>query len=134
MVPDAADPPRHGTANFELAAIGDFRVGYAGHLYPGKGAEIILQLAERLPHVGFHVLGGYEEDVAVCRSRARGLFNIVFYGFRPQREVSSFLTPARCSRSAILAACERPRRSQRCRLVDVSVEVIRIHGAWTCRS
>ena len=91
VVPDAADPPRHGTANFELAALGDFRVGYAGHLYPGKGAEIILQLAERLPHVGFHVLGGYEEDVAVCRSRARGLFNIVFYGFRPQREVSSFL-------------------------------------------
>ena len=59
--------------HFELAAIGDFRVGYAGHLYPGKGAEIILQLAERLPHVGFHVLGGYEKDVAVWRCEARGL-------------------------------------------------------------
>jgi glycosyltransferase involved in cell wall biosynthesis len=92
VVPDAADPPPYGAPDFELATIGDFRVGYAGHLYPGKGAEIILQLAQRLPHVGFHVLGGYEKDVAVWRSKARGLFNIVFYGFRPQREVSAFLS------------------------------------------
>lgn len=93
VVPDAADPPTEGGAAFEFVGMegASFRVGYAGHLYPGKGAEIIVALAERMPWVGFHVLGGYEKDVAYWQNQTAHLRNIVFYGFRPQRDVSSFL-------------------------------------------
>ena len=91
VVPDAADPPLRDGPPFQLAPLADFRVGYAGHLYAGKGAEIIVQLAERLPKIGFHVLGGYDKDVAHWEAKARGLGNIEFYGFRPQGEVSAFL-------------------------------------------
>jgi glycosyltransferase involved in cell wall biosynthesis len=94
VVPDAADPPVSGEPMFALAPTPGTRikVGYAGHLYPGKGAEIMLQLADRLRHVSFHILGGYEEDVSFWRSKASDLPNIVFYGFRPPREVSAFLS------------------------------------------
>jgi glycosyltransferase involved in cell wall biosynthesis len=94
VVPDAADAPLQGEPNFALATIPGthIKVGYAGHLYPGKGAEIMLQLAARLPQVSFHVLGGYEDDVSSWQSKAAGLPNIVFYGFRPPRDVSAFLS------------------------------------------
>ncbi len=93
VLPDAADPPLTGLDGFAFEAIEgtSFRVGYAGHLYPGKGAEIIAAVAQRMPHVGFHVLGGDDADVARWRSETAGVPNIVFYGFRPQREVSAFL-------------------------------------------
>src|SRR5581483_9233433 len=33
-------------------------VGYVGHLYPGKGFEMIPPLAQRVPQATFHVVGG----------------------------------------------------------------------------
>ena len=59
---DAADPapaPRPATR-----APGPFRIGYAGHLYPGKGMEIIAQVASILPQFEFHVAGGMADDIA----------------------------------------------------------------------
>ncbi len=93
VLPDAADPPLAEASDFafETAGGASFRAGYAGHLYPGKGAEIIAALARRVPHVSFHVLGGDDADVARWRNDTSDLRNIVFYGFRPQREVSAFL-------------------------------------------
>ena len=92
-VPNAADPPQPGETDFELTNLEGtaFQVGYSGHLYPGKGLEIILELAQRLPDVGFHILGGYERDVDFWRVKITELENIHFYGFRPLSEVSSFL-------------------------------------------
>jgi glycosyltransferase involved in cell wall biosynthesis len=93
VVPDAADPPLKPIDDFSFEAVEgtSFRVGYAGHLYPGKGAEIIAAAAQRMPHISFHILGGNDADVAKWRSKTAGLPNIVFYGFRPQRQVSAFL-------------------------------------------
>lgn len=93
VLPDAADPPLAEARDFAFEAVRDtsFRAGYAGHLYPGKGAEIIAALARRMPHVSFHVLGGDDADIARWRNETADLRNIVFYGFRPQREVSAFL-------------------------------------------
>jgi hypothetical protein len=65
VIPDAADPPAEDGAPFQLSnpARPGMNVGYAGQLYPGKGMEIILRLAERLPQMTFHVMGGYETDI-----------------------------------------------------------------------
>jgi glycosyltransferase involved in cell wall biosynthesis len=38
------------------------RVGYVGHLYPGKGLELIVRLAREMPQVDFHVFGGTAHD------------------------------------------------------------------------
>lgn len=105
VLPDAADPPASGVGAFAFAAVEgtSFRVGYAGHLYPGKGAEIIAAVARLMPQVGFHILGGDDADVIRWQARTADLRNIAFYGFRPQREVSAFLSGS----DAVLAPYQR---------------------------
>ena len=93
VVPDAADPPSPVNHEFDFASdqLGSLRVGYAGHLYAGKGAETILELAKRLPSVTFHLLGGSEGDLASWLRHSSGLRNVHFYGHRPHARVSAFL-------------------------------------------
>jgi hypothetical protein len=56
------------------------QVGYFGHLYGGRGIEIIIELSKRLSDMDFHVFGGNDVDVkkysSVCYNK-----NINFYGF-----------------------------------------------------
>ena len=93
ILPDAADPPRPAPAKFDFAVSkpGALQVGYAGHLYAGKGAEIIVELAKRIPDVIFHVLGGVELDVTAWSGRSADLGNLHFYGHQPHAKVSGFL-------------------------------------------
>ena len=60
-------------------------VGYFGHLYPGRGIEIIIGLAKINPSVLFCVCGGTPELVTSFRSNNR-LQNIIFLGHVPHRE------------------------------------------------
>lgn len=62
------------------------KVGYAGHLYPGKGVETIVRIARSLPEMDFHLVGGTEKDIAHWRSRT-DLPNTFFHGFIPHGEV-----------------------------------------------
>jgi hypothetical protein len=55
---------------------------YFGHLYPGRGIEIIEKMAEARPSVAFLVFGGTEADLA--RRRAANMrSNLYFLGHRP---------------------------------------------------
>lgn len=69
---------------------------YTGHLYPGRGVELILDLARRRPEVLFLLIGGRAEDVARCREGGRGNVpaNARFVGFRPPAEVPLYLRAA----------------------------------------
>lgn len=58
-------------------------VGYTGHLYAGRGVEVIVALAGRNPQIGFHVIGGNASDVDAWRRRTAHLPNLVFYGHLP---------------------------------------------------
>lgn len=40
-----------------------FTVGYTGHMYPGRGAEMILEMADRLPEMNFLLVGGEAHDL-----------------------------------------------------------------------
>ncbi len=66
---------------------GEFRAGYVGHLYPGKGMETIAAIAPRLPEVRFDIVGGTPEDLASWRRRTARIENIRFEGYFPHREV-----------------------------------------------
>lgn len=59
---------------------GAFQVGYVGHLYPGKGMEVIAALTHRLPHMDFHVIGGMEKNIVQWQNKGVGK-NLRFHGF-----------------------------------------------------
>jgi glycosyltransferase involved in cell wall biosynthesis len=61
----------------------EFVVGYSGHFYPGRGAQMLLELAGRQPDVRFLLVGGEPQDVARLRSQAEAqrLNNVVITGF-----------------------------------------------------
>lgn len=77
---DGADvfDPREALPPADLPA--GFNVGYVGHLYPGKGMEIVLPLARACPWATFHIVGGRPEDIALWKGKAEQLTNIIFHG------------------------------------------------------
>ncbi len=66
--------------------------GYVGHLYAGRGVELIEALAERRPNVLFLAAGGDEAEIAVRRARNRRR-NLIFVGHLPHQ---SALQLAQC--------------------------------------
>jgi glycosyltransferase involved in cell wall biosynthesis len=77
---DAADPPvaDAGARPHNLRP----RIGYVGNLYAGRGIELILEVARRIPEFEVELVGGSEQDLA--RWRANGVpDNVRFAGFVP---------------------------------------------------
>jgi glycosyltransferase involved in cell wall biosynthesis len=66
-----------------------FTASYAGHLYPGRGIELMAELARRNPDVSFVWAGGRPEHVAewVARLDAQGVSNVRLLGFVPNAEL-----------------------------------------------
>lgn len=76
---DAADPPvlpENGVARQD----GRYHAGYVGHLYPGKGMEIIVQLAQKCPDHVFDVVGGEPHDLEYWRAQTLP-DNLKLHGF-----------------------------------------------------
>lgn len=103
LCPDAASDPETGAAPRNKKSRTGFVAGYVGHLYPGRGIDVIEGLARRLPNVAFHIVGGDEKSVAEARARNAGLTNLVFHGFVAPRETAAF----RSSCDVLLAPYQR---------------------------
>jgi len=101
VAPDGADPLPGGDP--EPRKPGPLRVGYVGHLYPGKGMEVVEAIAPRLPHMEFHIVGGRDADIALWKARL-GAANVMFHGFVPPARTRAHL--------AALDVCLLP--NQRC--------------------
>jgi glycosyltransferase involved in cell wall biosynthesis len=56
--------------------------GYFGHLYPGRGIEVIEAMANKRPDLFFLVVGGREEDVN-ARRKKNTVANLIFLGHVP---------------------------------------------------
>jgi len=84
---DAADPPGGRVARRGLGA--PPRVGYVGNLYPGRGVEMALELARRLPSARFEVVGGSEQDLDYWRAKELPP-NFVLHGFQPPGRLRPF--------------------------------------------
>jgi glycosyltransferase involved in cell wall biosynthesis len=71
-------------------------VVHAGHLYEGRGAELLLACAAALPEVDFLFVGGRPDDVARVKADAAraGLANVQLTGHRPVSEVPCYLFAA----------------------------------------
>jgi glycosyltransferase involved in cell wall biosynthesis len=90
-LPDPEDARRALCAQGTLVGLSPkaFTAGYTGHLYPGRGAELLLALAERLPQIVFLLVGGETQDVARQQAEvdAKGLKNLFLTGFIPNAEL-----------------------------------------------
>ena len=68
------------------------KVGYVGHLYQGRGIELIIKCAKQMHDVTFHVVGGTYEDINKWKNYLKklNLTNIFFYGFVPPNETVNY--------------------------------------------
>jgi len=58
----------------------DKYIGYFGHLYPGRGIEIIQRLAEMNPNIAFVIYGGNDNDIQNLKDKIT-LDNFFIMGF-----------------------------------------------------
>jgi glycosyltransferase involved in cell wall biosynthesis len=73
---------------FQLS-ITQFTVGYTGHLYAGRGVELILEIASHCPDMTFLLVGGDPKTVNNLQMEVihRGLKNIILTGFVPNADL-----------------------------------------------
>lgn len=84
-----ADLPTAERARRELGLEEVFTAGYTGHLYPGRGIDLLMELARRNPKMRFLWAGG--EPVAIERWSKRlsnaGVNNVRLMGFVPNTQL-----------------------------------------------
>jgi glycosyltransferase involved in cell wall biosynthesis len=84
VAPDATNPmsippPRD-------AISGRLRIGYVGHVYPGRGVEVLLGLARRMPEHDFEIVGGEARGIAQWAAQNTSP-NLCFRGFTPPAQL-----------------------------------------------
>ena len=71
--------------------LSQFTIGYTGHLYPGRGTDLILTLAARLPDMQFLLVGGDPADVERFRLQITNyqlpITNYQLTGFIPNADL-----------------------------------------------
>ena len=77
---DLPDPP---AAREQLGLPPTLTVGYTGHLYPGRGMALLLDLARCFPSIHFLWVGGRPPEVSEWRARLAGekIANITLTGY-----------------------------------------------------
>lgn len=88
---DLEDANIESTAKLNASG-GEIKIGYIGHLYPGKCMETLLPLAKRCSQYKFHIIGGTEEWVAHWKNRAMvdHVENLIFYGYVDNRVIGNY--------------------------------------------
>ena len=82
-IPLPAEARRQLNLKDQLTAV------YSGHLYAGRGMDLLLGLARRLPHMQFLWVGGQPAAVEAWREKIQqaGMKNIVLTGFVENRRL-----------------------------------------------
>lgn len=90
---DAADPIAvdAGRADELFPENGKVRLGYVGHLYPGRGVDILLDVASRLESCELHLIGGTDEDLAFWQGQQIPE-NVFFHGFVNPGELGQYFS------------------------------------------
>jgi glycosyltransferase involved in cell wall biosynthesis len=70
------------------------RVGYGGHLFKGRGIELIERLAEDMPDIDFYLWGGTDELIDLWKKKTKDIDNIFFKGHVDSRTLAEEL--AKC--------------------------------------
>jgi glycosyltransferase involved in cell wall biosynthesis len=86
---DGADSPDLQTTPRIARSAERLQVGYVGHLYPGRGTDLIRAIAAQTPDADFHLVGGTEEDIAALKNRVLP-DNLSIHGFVSPGEIGGF--------------------------------------------
>lgn len=84
---DAADID-HRLSQDQVYTPDRLHVGYVGHLYQGRGIDLIIELAARCPWADFEIVGGMEEDVNYWKSQPGLPENLHFHGHLSYNEAA----------------------------------------------
>ena len=78
-----ASLPSPSEARRQLNLPDGLTVGFTGHIYPGRGAELLFELAKQMPRVNFLWVGGTPELVSFWKSKLAqgGVANVTMTGF-----------------------------------------------------
>lgn len=68
------------------------QAGYVGHLYKGRGINLIVDLAAHLRDVDFHIVGGNEPDIDYWKSKVENPKNLIFHGYVPHGMLQHFFS------------------------------------------
>ena len=79
VAPDAADEQPSFIDAISLEGDADFNACYIGGFHKGRGIELIMEIAGKMPDVGFHLFGGTDNQVG--RLRQKSPTNVHFYGY-----------------------------------------------------
>ncbi len=90
IVHNGADAVTTVPAKLGLHKVDMLNVGYMGHLYAGKGMEIISELIKKCPFAFFHIVGGTEKDINQWKEALKAYSNVHFYGFKPHAETEAY--------------------------------------------
>jgi len=66
----------------------NFNIGYVGHLYKGRGIELIIDLAKKLPEFSFQIVGGEKEDLDRLSNNSPK--NIFYHGFVAPKDTPKY--------------------------------------------
>ena len=89
IAPNGVDPsqyeslPGASEARHRLGLEDKPTVGFTGHIYPGRGADLLFELAGRVPDANFLWVGGKPDDVNYWRDKLAnaGVSNVIMTGF-----------------------------------------------------
>jgi len=87
--PNGAKEPKQ-TEIIDFQNSGRLQIGYIGHLYPGRGIDIIEALARKCSWAYFHLIGGTKADISYWKKRFGKLSNVKFYGFVPHSQTDVY--------------------------------------------
>ena len=92
VAPNGSDRVSESISPYAIASRpGVPQVGYVGSLYPGKGMETTVKLAQRHDAIDFHVVGGDAQQVGYWQAKGCS-GNITFHGHVPHADVSRYLS------------------------------------------
>lgn len=90
------DLPLPAEARQQLGLRDGFTVGYSGHFYPGRGMELLTEIARLLPGVNFLWVGGRQEDIAPWQETlaSDSIHNVTITGFIPNSRLPLYQAAA----------------------------------------
>nr|MBI1231046.1 glycosyltransferase [Cytophagales bacterium] len=89
---DGADPfdVANAKPKFDKSP-GKLHAGYIGHLYKGRGIDLIGKMAKQLPNVEFHIVGGTQDDLKYWSEVFKNIENLHLYGYVPHKDTAGFI-------------------------------------------
>ncbi|MES2728829.1 MAG: glycosyltransferase family 4 protein [Pseudomonadota bacterium] len=94
VAPDAASPVSPAAQALPIpewmGRQGHLQIGYTGSVNEGQGVDVIIALAQRLPEVDFHLIGGTRRELEETQKRAHAP-NLHLHGQVPHALIPAYL-------------------------------------------